>query len=103
MSIIPIFLKFFFSQNNIILVFHLVYPVGDEIILESSRLACFLDIDKDARDEGTDYEGDCSVFSFLPKGDRALRRDESNTKLSEVRVVASCSLCSFLNALRAPE
>jgi hypothetical protein len=31
------------------------------------------------------------VFSFLPKGDRALRRDESNTKLSEVRV-ASCSL-----------
>jgi hypothetical protein len=43
------------------------------------------------------------VFSFLPKGDRALRRDESNTKLSEVRGVASCSLCSFLNALKVPE
>ena len=61
--------------------------LGDEKILESARVVCFANIDKDARDEGTDYDGDCRVFSFLPKGDKALKRDESTTKLSEVRMV----------------
>ena len=74
----------------LIFAFRFADVLGDEKILESSRVVCFSDIDKDARDEGTDYEGDCSVFSFLPKRDRALRRDKSNTKLSEVRV-ATCS------------
>ena len=50
-------------------------------------MACFVNIDKDARDEGTDYDGDCRVFSFLPKGDKAMKREESNTKLSEVRML----------------
>lgn len=50
-------------------------------------MACFENIDKDARDEGTDYDGDCRVFSFLSRGDKAMKREESNTKLSEVRKV----------------
>lgn len=60
--------------------------IGDERILEYARVACYSNIDNDARDEGTEYDGDCGAFSFLRKGDKALGRNDSNAKLSEVQL-----------------
>ena len=42
----------------------LFFIVGDEMITTSMKKKCFYSIDMDVRDEGSEYEGECSVFSI---------------------------------------
>lgn len=45
---------------------------------------CYRSIDGDARDEGGEYEGECSVVTLHSKDVKAVKRVDSSTKLLEV-------------------
>jgi hypothetical protein len=45
---------------------------------------CYRSIDGDARDEGGEYEGECSVVTLPQKDVKVVKRVDSSTKLLEV-------------------
>ena len=62
---------------------------GDEAVSARMKREPYRLIDEDARDEGADYEGECSVVTVVAKEVKAMKREESTTKLIEVRTVST--------------
>ena len=60
---------------------------GDEAVSARMRREPYRVIDEDARDEGGDYEGECSVVTVVAKEAKMMKREESTTKLIEVRTI----------------
>ena len=62
---------------------HQPHP-GDEAVSGVMKRECYRSIDSDARDEGGEYEGDCSVVTLHNKDFKTVNRIDSNTKLLDV-------------------
>ena len=57
---------------------------GDEAVTARMKREPYRVLDEDARDEGGDYEGECSVVTVTAKEIKTIKRDESTSKLIEV-------------------
>ena len=66
-----------------------VYHTGDEAVSARMRREAYRVIDEDAKDEGGDYEGECSVVTVVAKEAKSMKREESTTKLIEVRALSA--------------